>query len=89
MSEALHKLSHLDITSCEPTLIVSEKTDKDAKVKEDKQNDLKHKTENDACLEIKIMFADNEHKVCTDLWEHCDKALKGELEARSDFESMA
>ena len=73
MSEALHKLSHLDITSCEPTLIVSQKTDKDAKVKEDKQNDLKHKIEHDTCLKIKSMFADDEHKVCTDLWEHLIK----------------
>ena len=45
--------------------------------------------EHDSCLKRKSMFEENEHKVCTNVWECCAKALKEKIEARSDSESMA
>ena len=41
----------------------------------------------DAYLKKKNIFEENERKAHADLQEHCAKALKAKLEARSDFEN--
>ena len=67
-------------------MVVSVETDRDVKAREDKQNDLKYKMEYDAYLKRTNIFEENEYKAYADLWEHCAKALKAKIEARTDFQ---
>ena len=87
ISEALRNLTRPDTTRWEPTLVVSEDADQDVKAREDKQNELKCKMEHDAYLKRTNTFEENEFKAYADLWEHCAKALKAKIEARTDFQS--
>ena len=86
MPEALRGLASPDITKLEPKLTMSNEIDADEKVKEDTQNELKHKKGCDIFLKRENTFYDNEWKAYSDLWDHWSKALKGKLEVRSDFE---
>ena len=77
--EALRNLTRPIVESWEPALKLPVETGAGAKTREHKQNDLKRKIEQGARLKRKSSFEESECVAHADLWEHCVKALRGEL----------
>ena len=88
MSEALRKNGKPDMSKWEPALEFEDSTETVDNTRLSEQHELKHKIEHDVCLKRKETCRQNIHKAYVELWECYATAMKGNLEARTTFESV-
>jgi hypothetical protein len=87
IAEALINLEEPVMKDWKPTLKTSNNKNQDEKKREDKEYELDYKGELDEYLKRKREYEQNRFKAYAELWARCNKAMKGKIEGRTDYES--
>ena len=87
ISESLRELKKTDTNLWKPKLQFSTETEDEAKKRENRQFELEHKAEFDEYMKRKRDYEENVFKAYAEIWDRCNKAMQGKLEARTDYES--
>ena len=88
ISESSREMKKTDTNLRKPKLQFSTKTEDEAKKRENQQFELAHKAEFDEYMKRKRDYDENIFKVYAEIWDRCNKAMQGKLEARTDCESI-
>ena len=85
---ALENLEPVDLTQWKPKMQVSEESDEEIRVIENRQFEIEFKAEYDKYSNRVQVYENNKVKAYALLWERCAKAMKNKIEARIDYQKI-
>ena len=85
---ALENLEPVDLTQWKPKMQVSDDSDEEIRIIENRQFEIEFKAEYDEYRKRVNCYENNKVKAYALLWERCAKAMKNKIEARTDYQTI-
>jgi hypothetical protein len=85
---ALEDLEPVDLTQWKPKMQVSEESDEEIRMIENRQFEIEFKADYDKYSNRVQVYENNKVKAYALLWERCAKAMKNKIEARIDYQKI-
>ena len=85
LAKALEEKEYANTDAWEPTLKASTNSDSSVKERENRQFEMKYKSELDQYLKRKRIYESNKYKAYALIWERCAQSMKNKIEGRSNY----